>query len=335
MYLKSDHFVMKELKQRVGFYDELKGVLILLVILGHTLEANLDDRLTLAIYNTIYAFHMPLFIFITGYFTKKYNSDEKTKQVFIRLIETLLIFQLLHVIFEYARGYSYSFISVILEPQWTLWYLYSVVTWKAIIIILPSSWLNNWKLVIGISFLLSLCVGFIPCPQLSLSRTITFLPFFMMGYYAHCNSFDISKINVRPAISIASIALLFTLFYSLDIPLFRLLSGKHSYAIMELPLPVLLRFGHYILAVLMSCCIISLVKRSGKSLIRIGEDSLFYYMIHPFIVIITRSVCVSLGVEFNIANLMLLATINFVIVYLIAKIPYSHNLLNPITNFKK
>ena len=56
------------------YWDSLKFVLIFLVVYGHTIETySPDGSINRAIYNLIYVFHMPLFIFISGYFSKKYD----------------------------------------------------------------------------------------------------------------------------------------------------------------------------------------------------------------------------------------------------------------------
>ena len=54
------------IKQRNPYWDTLKAMLIVLVVLGHTGTAMGNKWLSV-----IYAFHMPLFIFISGYFSKK------------------------------------------------------------------------------------------------------------------------------------------------------------------------------------------------------------------------------------------------------------------------
>lgn len=48
---------------RVAYLDELKGLSIILVVLGHIVNYNGDNR---DVYNVIYSFHMPLFVFISG-----------------------------------------------------------------------------------------------------------------------------------------------------------------------------------------------------------------------------------------------------------------------------
>lgn len=54
-------------------YDILKGMLILIVVLGHScqLQYNPQDLFGLwhdDLFNAIYSFHMPLFIMLSGYF---------------------------------------------------------------------------------------------------------------------------------------------------------------------------------------------------------------------------------------------------------------------------
>ena len=53
-------------KQRSLYWDTLKGILIILVVFGHCGTA-LGDKLI----SSIYIFHMPLFVLISGYFSKK------------------------------------------------------------------------------------------------------------------------------------------------------------------------------------------------------------------------------------------------------------------------
>lgn len=50
-------------------YDNLKALLIFLVVFGHVLES-VPGEYRRIIYLTIYTFHMPMFIYISGYFSK-------------------------------------------------------------------------------------------------------------------------------------------------------------------------------------------------------------------------------------------------------------------------
>ena len=50
-------------------YDNLKALLIFLVVFGHVLES-VPGEYRRIIYLAIYTFHMPMFIYISGYFSK-------------------------------------------------------------------------------------------------------------------------------------------------------------------------------------------------------------------------------------------------------------------------
>ena len=64
------------------FIDNIKVVLIFLVVFGHLIERYIDTSDTLmAIYMFIYIFHMPLFIYISGYLSKNVN---KSKKIFLK-----------------------------------------------------------------------------------------------------------------------------------------------------------------------------------------------------------------------------------------------------------
>ncbi|MCD8365289.1 MAG: acyltransferase family protein, partial [Clostridiales bacterium] len=84
-------------------FDNIKAVLIFLVVLGHVfrnLGANGDEYL---VYKIIYSFHMPAFLFISGYFMK-YNP----KKFFAGLVPLYLLFQTIqtleHMLLAFANG---------------------------------------------------------------------------------------------------------------------------------------------------------------------------------------------------------------------------------------
>ena len=75
------------------FIDNIKVVLIFLVVFGHLIERYIDTSDTLmAIYMFIYIFHMPLFIYISGYLSKNVN---KSKKIFLKDLLIPYIFLLI------------------------------------------------------------------------------------------------------------------------------------------------------------------------------------------------------------------------------------------------
>lgn len=108
--------------------DASKGVLILLVIIGHVLIGNLQDHF---IRFFIYSFHMPLFLFISGYLIninklEKYSFTTLVKHYLKRMLGWWLLACLIYYIIT-NRTYSLeSFISHIIHPYYHLWYIPSL-----------------------------------------------------------------------------------------------------------------------------------------------------------------------------------------------------------------
>ena len=65
------------MNKRDPYFDNLKFILILLVVLGHFTTLNLNNLHLASISNIIYSFHMPIFIFISGYFSKHIDRQRK------------------------------------------------------------------------------------------------------------------------------------------------------------------------------------------------------------------------------------------------------------------
>lgn len=63
------------MSERNHYFDLLKGVAIILVVLGHSIQILDVDYYGNPVFRLIYMFHMPLFIFISGYFL--YPSVQK------------------------------------------------------------------------------------------------------------------------------------------------------------------------------------------------------------------------------------------------------------------
>ncbi len=63
---------MTSLKERDYFFDNARAILILFIVLGHMLQpyTSIGDKYLSALYLVIYSFHMPTFLFISGYFAK-------------------------------------------------------------------------------------------------------------------------------------------------------------------------------------------------------------------------------------------------------------------------
>lgn len=164
------------MNNRSARLDNLRALLMLLVVFAHCLELFADGSLP---YRVIYSFHMPAFVFLTGYFAREDASRIRPT------LAVYLIFQTLYLLFDahiLGTGQPLQYTT----PYWLLWYSLSMLLWQ--LLLLPFARCSRPRqlaLTAGAFALALLCgydqtVGY----YLSLSRTIVFLPFFLLGFLA-------------------------------------------------------------------------------------------------------------------------------------------------------
>lgn len=126
------------MRERIKFVDQLKGVAIFLVVIGHLIQYNTIEGTDNKIFNFIYSFHMPLFMFLSGfiaYHTIKIKIFEKYGHFLAKKARTLLIpffsWPLLVDALFFRKASEFDFIGqtqqLLNDPRtglWFLWYLF-------------------------------------------------------------------------------------------------------------------------------------------------------------------------------------------------------------------
>lgn len=264
-------------------FDNIRAVLIFLVIFGHAIEYfRLVDPVAEFIYVFIYLFHMPVFIFISGYFSKNLPRGRETA-----VRNFLLPYLLLNVVLTLimlALGKIDEF--AILNPGWTLWYLYCMFIWR---LLLPD--LVRIRHVLIVSFLVAILSGFLTefGTYMALARTLGFLPFFLAGYY--CQPRHIERIRHFPfrrviSLIVAGVGLLTATLWSVaDLPP-EILWGDRAYDLIGIPLWQSL-LADILLAILSFAFIfvfITLAKNHRRFYTIWGQNTLAIYLLHVYLV---------------------------------------------------
>ncbi len=265
---------MEQLK-RIVYWDNFKGFLIFLVVFTHFLYNFTGLDYGKYIVNVIYFFHMPAFIFISGYFSKKEINFQKA-------CKYLLIYLIFNTVFVlYTLFTSGTLLG--LTPFFSYWYLLALVAWRVIARYLPC---NTWYIVIPVSFVISLFSGF--CSDVSnvlaIEKILGFLPFFFIGYYLPKN-FIVSFTQKRKkwvffaGFIIFVFALLSAVFisYSYDIQNYLLMEPYHHF------IDVLIRALVYIIALVASFGLFCMIPNKGGKynfVQKWGRNSLWIYVFH-------------------------------------------------------
>ena len=261
--------------------DSLKGLLIILVILGHIITT-LDNVNVVnhAVMGLIYVFHMPLFILISGYLTRspeQQSAGDMWRSVFNILI-TLGIFQLLESIRIHLYGGDFV-VAMERFPLGVLWYLLSLAYWKVILYYTPRWLLRRPLLYLGIAVVLSVLCGLTKLGGfLSLQRTLNFYLFFLLGYYYRQGALDKRWWHnnvLHASVAVVLLPLIFWLYPRCG----NVLNGADHYLLSDLPEKILI----LTCSVAMSLLVFSLV-RDNLLLRRIGKDSMFYFLFHTLLV---------------------------------------------------
>ena len=265
-------------KEREYLFDNLKAILIILVVLGHIIEYLELKGIIAKINAVIYLFHMPFFIFISGYFSKNLKDIERKN--IKNLLIPFFLFNICYIIL--LKLYKKDIDINIFEPRHAYWYLFSLCTWKILI-----NYVKKLKFSMVLLILLSLYIGTISSinRNFSLSRTIAFFPFFMLGYYTDKEIIEkIRKIDKKIIIFIL-IFMACTLFMTKDVFTFGLLKNAESYHTSDVSNTrgILVRVLQFVFAIGISGCIINLIPDKKNWLSDIGKKTITVYLLSPIV----------------------------------------------------
>ena len=166
--------------QRDYAFDNIRGLLIFAVVLGHLLEICVPFLGSNYLYQLIYSFHMPALIFLLGYFARF-----SPKKLLLGWLFPYLMLQPCYILFEnYLMGAALSI--QFLSPHWILWFLAVGMYYQLLIPVYDRKRSGCKLLLLGGSLLLALLVGYVDKIGYSgsLSRFFVFQPFFLLGFYA-------------------------------------------------------------------------------------------------------------------------------------------------------
>ncbi|MGO5317182.1 acyltransferase family protein [Paraeggerthella sp. LCP19S3_G8] len=297
------------LKQRVAYYDNLKGILIVLVVVGHLLEpvAVSANMTTMQFVDFIYLFHMPLFIFVSGLFCKsicKKGIFRADVALFYMTVCFLLYsgLQLERVLLGTFKSYDLFTLSNGSIP----WYLMALA---AYVVAVPLFSRIKPTVALAGAFFLAIASGFSDAGDfLTASRILVYLPFFLLGFYMRHewilqslerfenSTFLWSKLTALRVVAVVGLGILLIGFFMLDEEMLvfckKLFTGRNSYESISsssgLDVSVVVcciaRASYYVVVCLASACVMVLTPRRKLFLLTgTGAHSLQTYILHPFV----------------------------------------------------
>lgn len=273
----------QEAGARDYFFDNAKFLLIVLVVMGHAVVPYIGEHTGVrTLYLIIYSFHMPLFFLIAGYFAKKAID----RRQFLKPVQTIL---LPYLLFQGIYAVYYYFIEdrelvyPLLEPLWSLWFLLSLFTFYVLMVFFKYS---IYLLVPAV--LLGMLAGVWEiAPVLSISRTLVFFPFFLLGYFMKKSWMNQVRTIINPKISIIVFAGAAVLLYPFaDNIMFEWFYGSESYAALGIGsgAGMMVRLALYIVTIIVSLCFLALVPSRPTVFSALALNTMYVYLLHGFLI---------------------------------------------------
>lgn len=273
-------------KQRDAFFDNVKYVAIVLVAVAHAWEPlKGDSRALQALYLVVYAFHMPAFIIISGYFSRSFDArPDRLKRLITGIAVPYVVFETAYPLFKrYADNSPEQEISL-LDPWYLTWFLCALFIWR---LTTPLWKLVRWPLPIALGVAMLASVSPDIGDDLDLQRVLQFLPFFVLGLVLRPEHFALVR---RRSARIASVpviaAALFTGWWA--VPRMNADWLYHRDSAQELgapwwvgPVMVLALFG---CSLVLTACFFAWVPGRRTWFTALGAGTLCGYLLHGFLI---------------------------------------------------
>ena len=299
--------------------DNFKVLLIFLVVFNHIIAFNLVkvDTVVRYVWYAITIFHMPAFIFVSGYLSKKPQNELKN-------FKNLLI--------PYILGYTLTWYSQIwlgrsvdyeiLRPTGTvMWYILALFIYR-----LTIEALGKIRFIVPISIAIALWAGTRPefTTFLSASRIVVFFPFFVAGYLWKSEYITaVRKFKGKWVLVPISAVLLwaipnYMITNDMGIAIFR---GNHGYKLCGLTDPegIILRLLMYLVSFILIYTLLALLPDIKLPLTYVGRHTMGIYFFHYPIMIIMNGLYILQIPEMN--NVWALLGVSLVFVLVLGSLP--------------
>jgi fucose 4-O-acetylase-like acetyltransferase len=164
---------------RDPYFDNAKFLAVVLVACGHAWEPLVDgSRAVAAAYETVYVFHMPAFVLVSGYFSRGQDgSPRRSRQLIAGLVVPYVVVETAYTLFGRWAGDFASPLSL-LDPWGVTWFLLALFFWR-LSVPLWTSLRRPLPVALAVAALAS--AGPEIGEDLELQRVLQLLPFFVLG----------------------------------------------------------------------------------------------------------------------------------------------------------
>ncbi|MEV0173097.1 acyltransferase family protein [Streptomyces sp. NPDC050803] len=276
----------RSVKQRDAFFDNAKYLAIVLVAMGHAWEPlRSESRTVTALYMVVYAFHMPAFIVISGYFSRSFDaSPGRIKRLVTGVAVPYVVFEVAYTFFTRWTDNEPERQISLLDPLYLTWFLAALFIWR---LTTPLWNAVRWPLPLALAVAMLATMTPSIGKDLDLQRALQFLPYFVLGLCLKPKHFEmVRRREVRllalPVLLGASVVAYWAVPRMNYAWFFHRTSAEQLAApVWSGPIMTLALFG---CSVVLVTCFLALVPRRGMWFTALGAGTLYGYLLHGFFI---------------------------------------------------
>ena len=271
-------------KVRDPWFDNAKMALVLLVVVGHSWTLLPHNGLNDHLYDFLYAWHVPAFVFVTGYLSRSFTWAPERRW---RLVRTVAV---PYVLFECALALFRIYVGgerledLFRDPHWPMWYLSALFFWR---LLTPVFSRMPTAVAVTAAIATSLVAGLYAGDTLDMARVLGLLPFFVLGLTATPDRLErLRAAWVRTAALLVFLAIAVLTTWTDTLAQTEWLYYRSQYGDLDVGdgRAMLTRGVLLLIGTLGAWSFMALVPRIGGWFTRMGAATLVVYLFHGFVI---------------------------------------------------
>ncbi|MFJ9415346.1 acyltransferase family protein [Streptomyces sp. NPDC101227] len=272
-------------KPRDAFFDNAKFLAIVLVAMGHSWEPLRDgSRSAAALYITVYAFHMPAFIIISGYFSRSFDMrKDRLQRLITGVAVPYILFEVAYTLFKRWADDDPHYPISLTDPWYLTWFLLALFVWR---LTTPLWKIVRWPVPLALAVAALASISPDIGDDLDLQRVLQFLPFFVIGLCLKAEHFKLvrrKKARIL-AVPVFVTALVFAYWAA---PRMNAAWFYHRDAAQELAAPwwsgMVMTLAMFGCSLVLVACFFAWVPGRTMWCTALGAGTLYGYLLHGFV----------------------------------------------------
>ncbi|WP_344259339.1 acyltransferase family protein [Streptomyces sodiiphilus] len=272
-------------RPRDPFFDNAKYLAIVLVAIGHAwTPLRSDSRAADGLYMFVYAFHMPAFILIAGYFSRAFQARPgQLKRLITGIGVPYVVFEIAYVLFKRWADDSPEYPIGLLDPYYVTWFLIALFVWR---LTAPLWQVIRWPVPVSLAIASLATVSPGIGDDFNLQRVLQFLPFFVIGMHLRPEHFERLR---RPEVRLLAVPVflgaLVTAYWA--VPRMSARWFYHTNSAQELGhtwwIGIIMTFALFGCGLLLTAAFLAWVPGRHLWFTALGTATLYGYLLHGFL----------------------------------------------------